>query len=199
MNSIEIIYNVLPETEAVAFEKMMLPEEGRKRLERDLTEISTNVELKIENIGAGADWIVVIATLSGLFFLGERINKNLYAWKEISKKFAGLFKRTAIAFVDANGARLIAIGKILDNERLVDSIEEIVLNEINLSHLENFIKDGRKKHELKSKPFCYYNMIYCVNDISYYIISVKSNGQIRSLDKIEQGESGFNKEFKLEF
>lgn len=198
MDKLEVIYNILPETGATAFEKPELAAKDRNKLEADLAEISSLIECKSENIGAGADWIVVVATLAGLFFLGDKVNKNLDAWKAISKKFVRLFKKTNIAFVDGNGVRLIAIERILANEETVESIEEVAFNEINLHSLNEAFKDGRTPDQLISKPFSYYNMIYRVNNRYYYIISIKSDGKLRTADKIEDGEYGFNKNFDLD-
>jgi len=197
MNKLEVIYNILPETGPVAFEKPEIPLKEKNELEKELKSISDSVEFKTDNIGAGADWIIVLATLSGFFFLGDKINKNLEAWISLSKKFSSLFRRTKMKFIDSNGIRLLAIEKIIKNEETVESIEEISFNEINLHDLTNTFTDGRNSVELRSKPFCYYTITYRVNNYSYYMFGIKSDGEIRIIDKIGDTQYGFNQKFAL--
>jgi len=197
MIKLEIVYDILPETGSVAFEIPEIPEQKKCELENELKTISDSFGLQTENIGAGADWIVVIAYLTGLYFLGDKINKNLEAWITLSKKFVSLFKKTNVKFIDSNGARLLAIERILKNEETIDSIEEVLFNEINLQDLTDSFTDGRSENELRSKPFCYYSMIFKVNDYSYYMIGIKSDGEIKTADKIEDTQYRFFKNHEL--
>ena len=103
-----------------------------------------------------------------------------------------------MTFIDSNGARLLGIERILANENTVQSIDEILFQEINLHELTNLFTDGRKSNELRSKPFCYYTMIFKVNDLSYYIIGIKSNGEIRTMDKVDDTQFGFSNDNKLD-
>ena len=198
MDSIEIIYDILPETGPVAFEFPELNVDHKTQLENELKDISSSIEIKSENIGAGADWIVVIVSIAGIFFLGEKINKNLEAWISLSKRFISLLKQTKASFIDSSGAKLIAIEKILKNEKYIDSIEEVAFTEINLQDLTRSFTDGRKPTELRSKPLCYYSMIFRVNGFAYYMLGIKSNGEVKTFDKIEESQFGFYKEYKLE-
>ncbi len=192
MNKLEIIYDILPDTGPVAFEIPEIPDNKKVEIEKEISKISDSRGFKTENIGAGADWIVVVAYMTGLFFLGDKINKNLEAWLSLSKKFISLFKKTKVRFIDANGARLIAINRILKNEESISSIIELAFNEINLQDLTTSFSDGRKPNELKSKPLCYFSAIYKVNQSSYYILGIKSDGTVRTIDKINETQFGFN-------
>lgn len=182
----ELIFDILPETGPVAFDIPELNEKDKKQLESELNQLSKEVDIKSENIGTSADWIVIVVYLTSLLFLGDKINKNLKAWLDMSKKFVSFIKRSKPTFIDLNGARLIAVEKILMNEENVDSIEEISFKEIVLDDLSKSFTDGRKANELRSKPYCYFNLIYKVNDYSYYIFGIKSTGEIKSVEKINE-------------
>lgn len=196
--NLELIYNILPETGPITYDNLKIPERKKKSLEKSLREISDNVSLTTENIGAGSDWIIVIAHLAGLFFLGDKINKNLDAWKALSNKFVSVFKKTKPSFIDSNGARLIAVEKIMKNEDNLISVEEVLFHEINLNDLTNSFGDNRKPFELRSKPLCYYSIIFKVNQESYYFFGIKSNGQLKTIDKIDDTHLGFLNEYTLE-
>lgn len=61
------------------------------------------------NIGFGADWSVVIASFSKLFFIGKSINENLDAWLDLSRKLKR-FKNARIARFDDNGLKALLLG-----------------------------------------------------------------------------------------
>jgi hypothetical protein len=197
MQKLELLLDILPPTGPVVIDFPKLSDSEKSQLEKELKEISEEIDIRYENIGGGADWIVVAIYLSGIFFLGDKINKNLEAWKNLSLKFFNLFKKTKITFIDENGARLLAIEKILKNEKDVNSLEEILFKEIVLDDLSNTFRDDRKSNELRSKPFCFFNIIFKVNSYTYYVFGIKSNAEIVNFNKLEKSYINFNKVYNL--
>jgi hypothetical protein len=95
----------------------------------EIIPIDSNAKLASADIGAGADWPVVlvqifseidwpkVASTTGpiaLFFLGDKINKNLDAWLAIAQKLKKLFAKRKPLRVDAKVSLFIAIGKMTE-------------------------------------------------------------------------------------
>ena len=82
------------------------------QLNTELDQLSEEIALRDGDIGPAASWPVIIATLSGLFFLGKPINANLDAWISLAKKLASVLKwivsKCGVYRVDEAGATLIA-------------------------------------------------------------------------------------------
>jgi hypothetical protein len=137
------------------------------------------------DIGPGADWIIIVAILSGLFFLGKKINENLEAWISLAKKFKKLLNKfkNVKYFVDSNGATLIAINVILENEKSLESLEEINSIELSKRPIKKYFKDNRPDERIDSKPYRYYIKVYLVNDVLFYIFEIKSDGTIKNVSK----------------
>lgn len=98
----------------------------RKELTSELVKIDKDVKAKDVDIGMGADFPSVLVDLLknidwgyllvtgivGAFFLGEKINKNIDAWKEIIEKFKLAIKKFHPARIDEKGALLLVLDKL---------------------------------------------------------------------------------------
>ena len=138
------------------------------------------------NIGPGADWIVVLVIFSSLFFLGEKIEKNLSAWLKLGKKLKSLFKKypKKWIFIDERGASALCLIDIEESEREIKSIEETRSNEIRLLdiHASTLVY---KEEYVKMNPYSVYNKTFLVNDSKYYFYVIMSNGKIKSKTVID--------------
>jgi len=86
-------------------------------LRRELCRIRTDAEIREVNIGRGADLPAVLVVLLGLYFLGEKIEKNLDAWVSLAKKFSSVLRGVTRRFGSfrtcPKGASLLAIDHIV--------------------------------------------------------------------------------------
>jgi hypothetical protein len=102
----EIIISI-PETETVETSSTNLNHKNDDTIKPNLDLIDAEYVIQETNIGTGADWIVYLITFSSLFFLGEKIDKNLDAWIKIAKKLKKAFKKLSVIFIDEKAAKLL--------------------------------------------------------------------------------------------
>lgn len=156
-----------------------------KFLKNELIEFDSQLETIDGNIGHGADWPVVlidlfrevdwnsilkIGTIPTVFFLGKKINENLDAWLEISKKLKKLFEKKKPTRIDEKAALLIVLQDITDNKQELSDLE-ITLRVH--SYDGNF--DINKK--LINRPDSLYVFDILTTEV-FFIYGVKSDGKI---------------------
>jgi hypothetical protein len=149
-------------------------------IKKNLKGISSNLITKKVNIGPGADWILHLLILTiPIFFLGKKINENLVAWIDLSKKFKKfIYKlRKRKFFIDSQGATLIAIFEIIKKIDLkkIEVVKEI---ELTKNPIKSYFFDKRSKDRIHSKPYRLFLKIFYVNDSKFYVIGIKSDGII---------------------
>jgi len=99
-----------------------------QELSQVLRDFDADVVARDTDIGHGADWPVVLveifkgsewsklATLvgfSGIFLLGDLINKNIEGWIALASKFKALVEKVMPARIDESGALLIVIDELV--------------------------------------------------------------------------------------
>ena len=178
-NKLEILVN-----EPALMNRKLDKKNDIKKFKNDLEEINKTYVIKSTNIGAGADWpliLITISTLSTLFFLGDKINKNLEAWIKLSKKFKKLLNkiRRRGFFIDSNGATLIALNDLLKKAKVIESIELVKNVELSNYPVKSFFLDKRPTERIDSKPYRFFIKIFLVNKNLFHIYGIKSDGKIK--------------------
>lgn len=148
-----------------------------EELEQELLKIHKEVDLIDSNIGHGADWPIILATFSALYFLGEKIEKNLNAWISLSKKFYAFLnwtKKNIGKFrVDEKGAILIAIQDILNSQKELEFLKILKLETIIFSNHPQIPKE-----RLDSTPDSLYIIALEITGGRIVIYGIKSKGSI---------------------
>jgi len=161
-------------------------EEGkfREELASELVNIDKDVKLKDVDIGMGADfpsvlvaifknidWEHLLVTgLVGVFFLGEKINKNIDAWKEIITRFKLAISKFHPARIDEKGALLLVLDKFgvfSEQEKETDVSIQII----------PFTPVLEGEATLEKQP----NVLYIVTvniPNKVYVVGIKSNTKI---------------------
>ena len=147
-------------------------------LKSEVAQLSETSDYEETDIGRGADWPMVMVILTGLFFLGERIKKNLDAWINLVQRFDKFLRRMAEKSwgyrVDEHGAMLIALNLIYQYQQGdIRSIEKLSLQRIDYE-----VWADRNRDNLDHHPSALYMMSFRINDERLYILGVKSSGQI---------------------
>jgi len=168
------------------------PNRDREKFIEDLKNyvlgLSNDVQLNDTDIGRAASLPGVLLIIGGLFFLGDKINKNLEAWTSLAKKFKMFLVKIGREFggyrIDETGATLLAIERILNLEQgSISSIEKICGNILTIYPLMVRELDG-----LNKKPDALYVQIFKVNENSVYIFGIKSKGLIEIEYKINTAD-----------
>jgi len=171
------------------------PEDIKHAFEDELNAISKENKLIESNIGSGADALVIVIIISGLFLLGKKINENLDAWIELSKKFKKLFSKLKKkgCLIDSNGSTLIALSKILEVEKSIKSIIEVQSIVLNSDRNQTPFLLNIPQERIDKKPNKYFIKVYFVNDELFYICTMKSNGDIKYFGKFSDDPFEFFK------
>lgn len=153
---------------------------------QDIEDIKKEVDIEgiddasVQNIGPGADVMVIlvsIITVVEVFLLGNKIEEGIEGWIKIGRRIKHLFKKDELVAVDSDGASLLAIEFISGIESIQSLVKESE-QEINLVRLEELFSDGRQPDDLISKPYSYFIQTYLVNEARYYIVGIKSTGEV---------------------
>ncbi|WP_417237279.1 hypothetical protein [Bizionia paragorgiae] len=165
----------------------VLSDRNVKKLERiiDLGKLDNVREV---NIGPGADFYVILAsitTIVNVFLLGDKIVKGIDGWIKLGKKIKNLWEKEKLISVDKDGASLLAIQYLASIEKLI-SFEKADEHEINIVKLDGLFP-GRKANELISKPHGYFIQSYIVNNEKFFILGIKTNGEVNLIKCFEFG------------
>ncbi len=162
-------------------------EEGKyaKELATELSEVDQNVKTATADIGHGADWPVVLVQIfnnidwgsflavagpSGLFLLGDQINRNLDGWIEIGKKFKRLVEKFHPTRIDENAATLMALNDVVENAgKPIEFSASLQIVE--------FTPLPRGKGKLDKRPDALYLITVRIPN-KVFVYGVKSNGKM---------------------
>jgi len=167
-------------------------EQAIKKLECDIKELTTSFELRLTNIGLGADSpsilinflsginsAVNVDTLFAIFYAGEVLKNNISAWVSMAKSITSFFKKLKKKHkntrINNKTAILLALELISNKESKLSSIE-LVMEKIFTGTPVSF-KEEFKEH-LDYNPDALYLFGFKVNDEIIYILGIKSNGKI---------------------
>ena len=157
----------------------------KNELNQQFKEFDDNIKTYDANIGHGADSPsiiidifnnfgskeVIVASLVSLFFLGDKINKNVNAWLEIINKISTLIQKNKPARIDAETAMLLAFKFVLDKKY---NIEDISLS----TQVIPFNKGSVSSDNiLETTPDSLYIFSIKVKN-KIFIIGIKSKGNI---------------------
>lgn len=143
----------------------------------ELEYLSKDIALEERDIGQAADWPVILAIISGLYFLGKPIQENLDAWISLSQRFLTLIKKLHTRFrscrIDLNGATLLALTEILAREDSINNINMASSVEIPFYELELL-----NPIHLDHHPDALYIQTFRVNNRRLHVLGIKSKGTI---------------------
>lgn len=170
-------------------------------LTKSLSEFDTNIQATNDNIGHGADWPVVSVEIfknldwasfltivgigtGGLFLLGDKINKNIDVWIDISKKFKKLIGIFHPARIDENGAAIIVMNDLLETH--YDPLKITLFVQI-----VEFTPVPWGKSKLCRRPDALYLITARVPDAAF-IYGIKSNTNIEFKHELRTAWHEFN-------
>jgi hypothetical protein len=148
-------------------------------VQKDLKSIDPNYSFKEINLGTGADWIVIMATViatSNIFLLGDKINTGIDGWIKIAKRIKSIFQKSDRVLLDSNSAKIYGLQDIAEKIK-IESVRIENENEIVLSNLSGMLLD-RKETDFIAKPWSIYIFTYIINEKQRVILSVRSDGKI---------------------
>ena len=148
----------------------------------ELKQIDNKVNISSINLGKGADWFLIVAILGSItsvIALGDKLEKGIEGWAKIGKRLTKLFKKSDRAYVDEDGAKILAITHISEKY----NIKSITLLDSHTTFLVDFSSwfKQRNPEDFTSKPFNMHNFTFDVNNERTISLCIKSNGEIIEL------------------
>ena len=109
----------------------------------ELKEIDSSVEISTVNFGRGADWILLLATLSSItsiISLGDKLEKGIDGWIKIGKRISKIFHNSDKVYIDEDLAKIMAISHISKNYDIksIKLIDNRKSKNIRISKYPNF-------------------------------------------------------------
>ena len=135
---------------------------------------------KSGSIGRGVEGTTLILILLGLFFLGNKIEKNVEAWIKIGKRIGKVFKkllskRQGQAYLSHPMAALLAIWHISQKVKDILLLELISTDVIPVDP-SGFVEDSGKLFRIN--PERYYMFIFKVNSNEIHAVCLRSTGHV---------------------
>lgn len=152
----------------------------------ELNEIEKNTDISLINFGRGADWILLLATLSSItsiISLGDKLEKGIDGWIKIGKRISKIFEKSDRVYLDENASKIIAISHI-SKKIDITSLKLIDDHTITLTNFSSWFKQ-LNPDSFEAKPFNIYNFTFEINNIRMISLSIKSNGEITEILDIE--------------
>ena len=147
-------------------------------------DIDQDIKLKDVNIGIGADLMTISLIIAGIFFMGDKIEKNIEAWSKIAKRIKKLIKNGEVVAIDSDTADILCVDYLNENY----SINDIYIKDdhrISYISLDGMLPD-REAGEFISEPHNYFIKTF-VADNKIFILGVSSDGKIELIKCFEDG------------
>ena len=135
-------------------------------------------EIELINIGAGADWIVVLQTIGSiadLLKVGIELAGKLIDYKKGAQKLLKCKKEDRLISVDIEGAKLLTLQKISEYENItsIEFTDQMVVPLVDMNNIFHKKRNGLARH-----PFNHYTFALKVNKDLFYITSVTYSGDV---------------------
>ena len=139
-------------------------------------------DVEVVNIGPGADWIVILATISiawKVFQVPGQIKKSLEGCDWLIKKLKGYIKKDQLVSLDQDAAGMLAIDYLSAKYGEDESFDLLDSYTIPIVDITGMVRNSIGG--LANQPHCYHIFTFRIAD-RIIILSVRSTGKIRELE-----------------
>lgn len=140
------------------------------------------------NIGAGADWIVLLTTFANVawsLFQGPGIlKKSIEGWQWLIGRIKGFIKKKQLVSLDQDAAGILAIDFLASKYGDDDSFDLIDIHTIPIVDISGMVFNN--KGEFVDRPHRYYIFTFYIA-CRIIILSVRSSGELRILEVFDSG------------
>ena len=139
-------------------------------------------EVEVVNIGPGADWMVILATLSvawNIFQVPGQIKRSLEGCEWLVKKLKGFIKKKQLVSLDQDAAGMLAIDYLADKYGADESFDLLDAYTIPIVDISGMVRNSIGG--LANQPHCYHIFTFRIAD-RIIILSVRSSGKIKELE-----------------
>ena len=139
-------------------------------------------DIEVVNIGPGADWIVILATISiawKVFQVPGQIKKSLEGCDWLIKKLKGYIKKDQLVSLDQDAAGMLAIDYLANKYGEDESFDLLDSYTIPIVDITGMVRNSIGG--LTNQPHCYHIFTFRIAG-RIIILSVRSTGKIRELE-----------------
>ncbi len=140
-------------------------------------------EVDVVNIGPGADWLVLMMTITTtswtLFQLPGIIKESLEGWQWLIDRLKGYKKNKQLVSLDQDAAGLLAIDYLADQYGDDESFDIIDAHTIHIVDISGMVSN--RVGGLANHPHSYHIFTFRITG-RIIILSVRSTGKIRELE-----------------
>lgn len=163
----------------------VIKREAREGIDREYG-LRPEDDVKVVNIGPGADWIVLLATISSaaweLFKLPGTIRDALDGWKWLIEKIKEYKSKEQLVSLDMDAAGMLAIDYLAD--KYGDSADFNVMDAHTFEIISVAGMFPDQPESLAANPHNYHVFTFWVNS-RIIVLSVRSTGKIRELESFD--------------
>ena len=153
-----------------------------KEIQFELSELDNSLSIKQINLGEGSDWVLILATLSGIssfIALGEKIEKGIDGWIKIGRRLNKICSNLDVVYFDKTGAFSIALD-YLSRSFDLKNLRLVMDSELSVKDLSQMLPD-RKRDEFIARPYKVHFMAFEINDKILITLGIRSDGEINKL------------------
>lgn len=164
--------------------KLIAESKELELLVKNFNFIDKSYDIKSVNLGKGADFVllwVIFTGLCSLFFMGDKIEKNIDAWSKIGERVKKIIKKGRITYIDRDTAIFLCID-YLYNKYQTSKIQFKKDAKFSLDDLSMVFTD-RKSEDFISNPNSVYFFHFEINNMINEILCVRSDGKLKSIEE----------------
>lgn len=163
----------------------VIKREEREGIDRDYG-LRPEDDVKVVNIGPGADWMVLLTTISTatweLFKLPGTIKDALDGWKWLIEKIKAYRSKKQLVSLDMDAAGMLAIDYLA--EKYGDSADFNVMDAHTFKIISVAGMFPNQTESFAANPHNYYVFTFWI-DSRIIVLSVRSTGRIRELESFD--------------
>lgn len=141
------------------------------------------------NIGPGSDFWTVLASIidvKDLIFLAPAVLSGVENWKKLVDKVKLMIARHEVVALDEEGAQMLAVDYMMNHFpcKYLNIIDSHIIK------TQNFKGIIRSDSSLVKAPYRYYILTFQTDDLTTYVIGVRSTGEINLIKVFDYNPYG---------
>ncbi len=164
-----------------------LPEGLLDEMLEELSEYDDSIQIEELNYGPGADWIWVYAIIAGithLIILGDKINSGFEGWEKLAKRILNFKKKCSHIALDKDAITALCVHKVLELSPDTNEIKKVIEYECEIPAGHGTIQKGTISNFIE-KAKIYYVQGFEVNSNKFILIGSNTAGELKVLKNIE--------------
>lgn len=165
-----------------------IPDEVLDSLLEEFYEYDDSIQLKELNYGPGADWIWIYAVIAGithLIILGDKINSGFEGWLKLAKRILKFNRKCSHVALDKNSITVLCVHKILELNPETTEIRKVIEFEKEIPVGYGTMEKGTISDFIE-KAQIYYIQGFEVDSNNFILMGSSIDGKLEILKHIDR-------------